>query len=243
VEHHEYERLAAVEERGWWFRGLHANLLAAWRRAAPISVNPVVLDAGCGTGGLLVRLGAALPQARRFGIDLDPLAGSLARGKSNALIAVGSTMALPFAAERLDAVFSVDVLCHKGVAPRAALQSILWCLRPGGTIILNLPAYRWLFSGHDRAVDNVRRFGRGEIETLLAEEGFTQIRTRYWNSALFPLMLLQRLTHRHGASDVALLPAPIERLFHAIVVAEAWLADRGWRFPFGGSILATAVRP
>jgi hypothetical protein len=77
----------------------------------------------------------------------------------------------------------------------------------------------------------------------LAEEGFIQIRTRYWNSALFPLMLLQRLTHRRGASDVALLPVPIERLFHAIVVAEAWLADRGWRFPFGGSILATAVRP
>jgi SAM-dependent methyltransferase len=241
LERREYERLAAVEEQGWWFQSLHANLIAASRQAG-LPTRASLLDAGCGTGGLLARLSAAWPQALPFGIDLDPLAGALARRKSGAAVAVGSTMALPFADGSLDAIFSADVLCHQGVEPQPALHSIRQCLKPGGVVILNLPAYAWLLSGHDHAVANVRRFGRDEVTALLAREGFTRIRTRYWNSLLFPLMLLQRFTHRRGASDVALLPAPIEKLFHRVVTVERWLGERGWNFPFGGSILATAVK-
>jgi SAM-dependent methyltransferase len=165
----------------------------------------------------------------------------LAREKSGAAAAIGSIAALPFAAT-LDAVFSADVLCHRGVAPAAALRSMADALKPGGVLVLNLPAYRWLLSGHDRAVDNVRRFGRGEVRRLLADAGFVRIRAGYWNSLLFPLMVAQRLAHPGGASDVALLPRPVECLFAGIVLLEAGLAKVGLRFPFGGSILATAVK-
>lgn len=243
MERSEYQRLAVAEERGWWFWGLHTNLIAAWHRTRPTATRPIVVDAGCGTGGLLMRLARDLPQAQCFGVDLDHLAASIAQGKSDARIVIGSTMALPFAAASLDAVFSADVLCHRGVEPEVALQSIRHCLKPGGVVVLNLPAYRWLFSGHDRAVDNVRRFGRREVRVLLDKQGFVGVRTRYWNSLLFPLMVLQRLTHPRGASDVALLPAPVEHIFRAIVGIEAWLSERGLNFPFGGSILATAVKP
>ena len=243
MERREYERMAAVEEQSWWFRGLHRNLIGAWRRAAPGLGDPAILDAGCGTGGLLLRLRRAAPPARLYGIDLNPLAAAITHDKSEALIAIGSTMALPFATASLDVVFSADVLCHRGVEPLAALRSIHSCLEPGGMLILNLPAYRWLLSGHDHAVDNARRFARGEVYDLLQAAGFTAIRTRYWNSILFPLMLLQRVTHPHGASDVALLPAAIERIFDVIAAFETWLSDRGLNFPFGGSILATAVKP
>ena len=243
MERREYERLASVEERGWWFRGLHHNLISAWHRYGTATANPLLLDAGCGTGGLLSQAGRDLPQAQRFGIDLDRLAAAMARGKSGALVAVGSTTALPFSAASFDAIFSADVLCHSGVEPRAALHSIKACLKPGGMLILNLPAYPWLLSGHDHAVDNVRRFGRGEVHALLEQAGFARIGTTYWNSLLFPLMVAQRLTHPRGTSDVALLPAAIEHLFCGIVRLEAWLHDRGLNFPFGGSILATAVKP
>jgi SAM-dependent methyltransferase len=244
VERGEYEKLAALEWRGWWFQSLHNRLIAAWLRAAePAPARPRLLDAGCGTGGLLARLARALPQARCFGLDIDPFAAALARARSEAPVAVGSVAALPFAQASLDAVFSADVLCHRGVDPRAALTAMFSCLRPGGVLILNLPAYPWLFSDHDRAVDNVRRFARGEVSALLRQCGYGRIRVRYWNSLLFPLMVLKRLAGTGGGSDVTLLPAPLEAAFRAIARAESRLARCGLHFPFGGSILATAARP
>ena len=243
MERREYERLAAVEERGWWFRGLHANLVRAWQDRSAPAHDAVLLDAGCGTGGLLTRLAAVAPLARRYGLEFDPGAAETARDKSGAALIVGSVLAPPLAPQSCDAIFSADVLCHRGVEPAEALAALAPCLKPRGLLLLNLPAYRWLFSGHDLAVDNVRRFGAGEVRALLRAAGFVDIRITYWNSLLFPLMVAQRLIHRGAKSDVELLPPLIERLFDSTLRCELALAARGLRLPFGGSILATAVKP
>jgi SAM-dependent methyltransferase len=243
MERREYGRLAAVEERGWWFHGLHAHLIRAWQRRATPASAAILLDAGCGTGGLLTKLRTAAPSARRYGLEFDPGAAETARDKSGAALIVGSVLAPPLAPQSCDAIFSADVLCHRGVEPAAALAALAPCLKPRGLLLLNLPAYRWLFSGHDLAVDNVRRFGAGEIRMLLRAAGFVEIRIDYWNSLLFPLMVTQRLIHRGAKSDVALLPPLVERLFGAILRCELALAAGGLRLPFGGSILATAVKP
>jgi SAM-dependent methyltransferase len=238
----EYERLAASEERMWWFRGLHANLIAAWRGAGGRGGG--VLDAGCGTGGLLKRLQAAAPDAQLAGVELDQGAAAFARQKCSGIVA-GTVHALPFAGATFDAVFSADVLCHRGVDEACALAEFRRCLKRGGILVLNLPAYRWLFSAHDVAVDNVRRYGAGEVRRMLVAAGFVGVRVAYWNSVLFPLMVIRRkVPHAGGgASDVALLPAPLERAFFACVAAEAALKRRGLEPPFGGSLLATAERP
>jgi SAM-dependent methyltransferase len=247
VERGEYERLAAAEDRMWWFRGLHANLIAAWRGRGADRGRRVLLDAGCGTGGFLGSLAAAAPDALRCGVEIDEGACRVARAKGGGVIVAGSVARLPFADASLDAVFSADVLCHRGVEAGAALGGFRRCLKPGGVLVLNLPAYRWLLSAHDVAVDNVRRYGRGEVLALLAEAGFAQADARYWNSILFPLMVLRRKLPRakgaSGGSDVALLGAPLERSFAACLALERRLASAGVRFPFGGSILASAVRP
>jgi len=241
VERGEYVRLAAAEERMWWFRGLHANLLAALA-AAPAPRR--LLDAGCGTGGLLARLAAALPETVLVGLELDAGAAALARGKGRFLLAVGSIDRPPFAAESFDAVLSADVLCHRGVDEARALAGLRRCLRPGGLLVLNLPAHRWLYSAHDAAVDNARRYGRAELRRLLAAAGFARIRARHWNSFLFPLMVLRRkLWRRAGGSEVELLPAPAERAFGAVLALERRLLRAGLSLPFGGSILVTAVKP
>jgi SAM-dependent methyltransferase len=243
MERREYERLAAVEARGWWFRGLHANLICAWQRRSNHARDAILLDAGCGTGGLLTRLAGAAPSARCYGLEFDPGAAETARDKSGATLIVGSVLAPPLAAQSCDAIFSADVLCHRGVEPADALAALAPCLKPRGLLLLNLPAYRWLFSGHDLAVDNVRRFGAGEVRALLRGAGFAEIRIAYWNSLLFPLMVAQRVIHRGAKSDVELLPPLVERLFGAILSCELALAACGLRLPFGGSILASAVKP
>jgi SAM-dependent methyltransferase len=241
VEAREYERLARAEEIMWWFRGLHANLLAALPRER-MAAGPV-LDAGCGTGGFLARLAAAIPDANLVGLELDRNAAGVARRKSERPVCVGSVERLPFADSSFEVVVSADVLCHTGVDERGALAAFRRCLRPGGVLVLNLPAYRWLYSAHDAAVANARRYGRREVELMLRESGFAGVRTRYWNTLLFPLMVLRRKLWRSAESDVTLLPAPIEHAFAAIMASERRLAAHGVPLPFGGSILATAVKP
>jgi SAM-dependent methyltransferase len=244
LERREYERLAAVEDRMWWFGGLHANLVAAWRGHAGSHGRLRLLDAGCGTGGFLARAKAAVPHGAFFGVELDTEACRLARDKSGAAVAVANINAIPFADGSFDVIVSADVLCHRGVEERTALAGFRRCLRPGGLLVLNLPAYRWLHSAHDVAVDNARRYDRKELLMLLADSGFAAPRARYWNSLLFPLMLLRRklLRRRDAESDVALLPAAVERAFAACLALERGLVAAGIPLPFGGSILATAVR-
>lgn len=246
MERSEYERLAAAEERMWWFRGLHANLIAAFDRASAAAPRRTILDAGCGTGGLLLRLAKRFPALTSIGIELHRSAAATARAKSGRPVCVGSVDRLPFAAASFDAIMSADVLCHRGVDEAAALAGFYDCLRPGGVLLLNLPAYRWLYSEHDAAVDNARRYGRGDVARLLAAAGFADLRIRYWNTFLFPLMVIRRKLWRRGgagaASDVALLPEAIERVFRAIVALETWLLEAGISLPFGGSILALAVK-
>lgn len=246
----EYAKLYEVEERMWWFRGLHMNLISAYRRMQPeVQGEVLVLDAGCGTGGLLSRLRAAMPERLAFGIDLDRDACAMARTKSGRSVVAGSVETLPFPDNSLDAILSADVLCHSGVDEGKTLGDFRRCLRPGGALVLNLPAYRWLLSDHDRAVDNVRRYERDDLRQQLSNAGFDRIDTFYWNTLLFPLMLLRRLVlpkFRSGkspVSDVALLPGPVEWLFRKIMSLENMAVRCRVPLPFGGSILAVAVKP
>ena len=230
----------------WWFRGLHANLLAALA-AAGAAPPRTILDAGCGTGGLLRRLADALPDAGLVGLDIDAGAAAIARDKSGRrAVCVASIDRLPLADASLDAILSADVLCHRGVDERAALAGFRRALKRGGVLVLNLPAYPWLYSEHDAAVDNAKRYTRVEVGSLLADAGFAGTRTCYWNTVLFPLMVLRRKLWRRGwaasRSDVALLPAPVERAFAAVMALENRLLRARVALPFGGSILATAVR-
>jgi SAM-dependent methyltransferase len=247
MERAEYERLAALDRQLWWFRGLHAQMAGALRRHGEWLSEERVLDAGCGTGGLLVSLRDRMPAIELIGIELDPIAAGVARSASGRPIVGGSVNQLPFRDGMFAAIVSADVLCHRGVEEATALREFHRCLQPRGLLVLNLPAYGWLLSQHDLAVHNVRRYTAAGVRALLGSAGFTGIRTGYWNAILFPLMVLRRKVGWRGegkpASDVVLMPAPVERFFSAIVALEAALLANGLRFPFGGSVIATAVRP
>lgn len=246
VEAAEYDLMDAVEDAMWWYRALHARVIdaltdAAWPRERPL------LDAGCGTGGFLARLRAAHPALRAEGLEFHPPAAARARAKAGVPVAVGSVNAMPFAAGSFGAVVSLDVLCHAGVDPAAALAEMARVLAPGGLLVLNLPAYAWLHSAHDTRVHNARRFTATEARGLLAASGFTQARTGYWNGLLLPLMILQRKLLVRPApesrSDVAPFPPWADRSLHAVTALERRLARPLGGLPAGGSLLATARRP
>jgi SAM-dependent methyltransferase len=238
MEPDQYARMDAAEGGMWWYRALHARLIAA--------LSPVrgrVLDAGCGTGGFLRRLGAARPDLTRVGCEWDEEAARRARGKSGAVLVRGSVNALPFAAVSFDAAVAADVLCHEAVAPGPALAELARVLRPGGLLVVNMPAYAWLASAHDRRVGNARRLTAGGTRALLRAAGFERVRAGYWNGLLLPAMAVRRKLLARAAdapSDVAEFPPWLDRILHGIAAAERRLP---LRLPAGGSVIATARRP
>jgi SAM-dependent methyltransferase len=243
MERGEYAKLDETEESMWWFAGLHANLLAVSGGKAVVGGNgAAILDAGCGTGGLLLRLGESLEGAAVIGLDADFAACQRAAGKSGRPICAGSVNALPFADRTFTAIFSADVLCHGNVEESAALREFRRCLAADGRLILNLPAYRWLMSRHDAAVHNVRRYSAGRLNRLLRAAGLRPVYSTYWNTLLFPLMVIARKLARGTGSDVRIYPRPIEILCRvAVTIETAWLRA-GLRLPFGGSLLTVAAK-
>jgi hypothetical protein len=116
-------------------------------------------------------------------------------------------------------------------------------LKPGGRVVLNLPAYQWLHSAHDARVHNARRYTASTAAGLLEAAGFGEVRARYWNSLLLPLMVLQRKVLARGedaASDVAVFSPWLDAILHGITALERRIP---LRWPAGGSVLVTGVRP
>ena len=240
----EYQRMHAVEDRMWWYRGLRRLAAGELARALGRSAaDGPVLDAGCGTGGMLALLGPRVAGQPTFGLEFDAVAASLAAAKSRRPVAAGSVNEMPLGDGVLAGYLSLDVLCHGGVEPERALQEARRCLRPGAVALFNLPAYGWLLSAHDRRVHNVRRFTRGQARALLAGHGFRVVKSSYWNTLLFPLMLLHRLTERDDAtSDVRDFPRWLDALFSAALAIERWAMSAGLSLPFGGSLMIVARR-
>ena len=244
----EYRKLAAVEDAMWYFHALHAHIE---RALAGVPDNATLLDAGCGTGGLIRRLAPRHATWRWTGIDVMPLACALARERTvgarsassgpAAEIQQASVTALPFGDAMFDAVVSADVLYHVD-DDAAALREFFRVLRPGGTLVANVPAYRWLWSYHDEAVHARRRYGRREVLAKLRAAGFAEPRATHWNTLPFPLVVVRRklFPAPRDGSDVRLFPAPVEASFRAAMALErAWLG-MGGALPFGSSILAVA---
>jgi SAM-dependent methyltransferase len=243
VEIEEYRRMAAVEDDMWFYRTLHAHIDTALvnRLTAP---RAELLDVGCGTGGLIRRLGRAHPSWRWLGVDVEPLACELARARCGADIVQASATALPFAGAAFDAVVAADMLYHLD-DDVAALRECLRVLRPGGTLVVNVPAHRWLWSYHDVTVHGRRRYVRRELAAKLREAGFELLRLTHWNLLPLPLVIVRRklLPPPRSGSDVRLYPRPVEAAFRGLMAVERGWMRRVGDLPAGSSILAIATKP
>jgi ubiquinone/menaquinone biosynthesis C-methylase UbiE len=232
----QFERVRAVEDTHWWFVSLREAAIAAVTRRHPPGAR--ILDAGCGTGALLRDLGSAYELT---GVDVNTGALAVARERTGAELLEASVEQLPFADAAFDAVVSLDVLYAAGVSDDvAALREIARVVRPGGTVVLNLPAYEWLRSGHDVVAQTARRYTRRRVLDLIAAAGLEPERVTYRVTAVFPAVVATRLTRRQGGeTDVAPVAESVNRILLALARAENRMLE-GRGLPFGLSVFAIA---
>lgn len=239
MEPNEYTTMFRVEETHWWYRALHQLIFQTLEAELPDWRNKAILDAGCGTGAILQRLGNP---SKNVGVDLAPEAIAFCRQRGLSNAQKGDISALPFADASFDAVICSSVLYHEWVGDvAAAVREMRRVLRPGGLLLINVPAFRFLHSAHDDAVMTARRFTRPEIRKLLLDQNFTIRRLSYWTSLLFPFAVAARTlgVSQMGRDFETEELSFSQRVFAQVMALELRFLRRG-AFPFGVALLATA---
>jgi len=237
----EYRLIHNVQDRHWWYVGMGQITAALLDELYAGRADLRILDAGCGTG-------AAAPTLARFGqvtgCDVSALALELCAARGLERLGQASVTALPYAPGAFDLVASFDVLYHRAVGDyRDALAEFRRVLRPGGRVLLRLPAYDWLRGRHDAVIHTARRFTAGQLGRDLRAAGFHVERLTYANALLFPAALARRLLQGGavdddgGQSDVGPNPAWVDAALSRVLAVEAnWLRRRA--LPFGLTVIA-----
>jgi SAM-dependent methyltransferase len=250
----EHRIMAGVEATHWWYRGLRDAVL---RTLAARSMPPgaKVLDAGCGTGANLAALDRTLRPSYLGGFDVSDEALDLAREKIPGADLYRSDICDPELHDTgFDLIVSLDVVYIPGTEKAfPGLERLVQSLRPGGLLLLNLPAYDWLYSEHDVAIHTSERYTAGRVRALFQGLSLQVELLTYRLCLLFPAVVLSRLPGKlHGAtpgdasarSDLHRPPGPWvnSALFRALRF-ENRLITAGVRFPWGSSVFAIGTRP
>ena len=221
-----------------WYGGRLAVLTAELDRLR-VPMDAAILDAGCGTGGVLIEL------ARRgaaAGVDASPESAAVAAERvPDADVRVADAAALPFDRGSFDLVCCLDVIEHVD-DDRAVLRELRRVARHHGRMLLTVPALPSLWSGHDVAAGHRRRYRRGTLLAAARDAGWVVERTTHFNTLLLPAAAVMRLTDRRPARARSHLDRGPGRLQPAVGTAmrfEARALRAGLRLPLGLSLLAT----
>lgn len=239
----QYDIVFQSELTHWWYVGMRRIALGLLKRALPAQGGLRLLDAGCGTGGMLLSLA---PWGDAVGVDLAPRALSLALKRGMSPLLLASVERLPFSQESFHVVTCFDVLYHQRVEDDLrALREFWRVLRPGGVLLVRVPAFEALRASHDAAVHTRHRYTAPELRQTVESAGFQVERLTYANTLLFPLAAAWRLWQRafgqasRPEGDMRPLPGWANGLLASLLGLESrWLTRRD--LPLGLSVLCLA---
>lgn len=235
-----YREMAALEERHWWFAA-RRKILDRMLATLPLPENPKILEAGCGTGG---NLGMLARYGKVYAMEANAEALAFSAAKGIAQVSAGRLPnPIPFDGQQFDLIALLDVLEHLD-EDAASLSALRQRLKPGGWLLLTVPAHPFLWSRHDELHHHKRRYVAQDLRNLLNDSGYQISYFSYFNTWLFPLIAAARLAGL-GDNDNgdAVMPNKFANtLLTKIFASERCLLGR-ISLPFGVSLLALARNP
>ena len=237
-----FERMAEQDQHHWWFVARRRILAEVIRRVVKPRKGARVLELGCGTGHNLEMLG-------QFGkleaSELDAIAREMASDRLGRPVLEARLPDLSmFKPGSFDLIALLDVLEHVP-DDMGSLKEIRKLLKPGGALLLTVPANRWMWSAHDVAHHHFRRYRKGELQLLLSASGYEVRLHSYFNTLLFPAVAVARLVGKLRGSELAddaMPSAKLNRILERIFGFEAALVGRV-PMPFGVSLIAVVRSP
>jgi SAM-dependent methyltransferase len=236
MDHAEFQTMLALDDQHWWYRG-RRRVLRAVLDGVALPPEARLLDAGAGSGRTLdelARLGSVA------GVELNPAGVEAARERGHHDVREAPVEELPHPDASFDLVTCLDVIEHTDDDVRS-LRELSRVTRPGGVLVVTVPAYPRLWSRHDEVNGHRRRYTRRTLRRAAEAAGWRIERMTGFNAVYLLPAAAVRVTRRGGddrKSELALTPPALNDLLELPLRAEAALIARGISLPAGLSLLA-----
>ncbi len=251
MENQAYDELARVEDTHWYHesrRRLLEYYLDSVKDALPSCAQ--ILDVGCGTGGMLNVLEK---YGDITGLEISEYALSLLLKKHpSAKIKIGSANDLDniFKGQAFDLATFFNVLYHKWIADDVqVLKKAADIVKPGGFIVLNEPAYGFLYRDNDKICFGARRYTKTGIRDILTKAGFRIVKITYFNSLSFlPLVAITALQRsglirfKSASNELRRPHRVVNELLKFIMSCELAIIKIFGSMPFGVSVFVLAEK-
>jgi SAM-dependent methyltransferase len=237
-----FDRMAELDQHHWWFLARRRILKRLIERVVKPPRKARILEVGCGTGHNLSML-------KEFGqldaSELDRCARALANKRLPRKVKEAKLPDLSmFKRNEYDLIALLDVLEHVP-DDLGSLRAIHRRLKPGGALLLTVPANPWMWSAHDTAHHHFRRYTKKQLEELFLRSGLDIQLLSHFNTLLYPLVAVARIAGkllRRESSDDKLPAAPVNAVLNKVFGFEAAILGRV-PMPFGVSLVAVVRRP
>jgi SAM-dependent methyltransferase len=240
-----YLQYASVEDKHWWFVARRQIIEKVICRLN-LPKNAQILEAGCGTGGNLQMLSR---HGQVSAMELEEIACQLANQRQVTQVKRGSLPdRIPFSLE-YDLILILDVIEHLD-DDFSALKALYYKLKPGGYLLITVPAYQFLWSEHDDINHHKRRYRLKGLKQRVKKAGYEVNYGSYFNTFLFPVVaivrvltkLLPKRNKNQISSDLVVPSQPVNQILKWLFASEGYLINK-FSLPFGVSVLLLARKP
>ena len=233
----EYSRMAHHEKTYWWHLGRLKIINTYLNKHIGDKSKVKILNVGCGTGGTL---GTLEKYGNVENIDVSDDAINFMK-KSGYKVKKVKGIELPYKDNTFDLIAAFDVLEHIE-HDKDALREWMRVLKPGGFVIMTIPAHQWLWSQHDVSLHHFRRYTTSEVKQKAKDSGLRPKKVSYAFAFSLPMVVGFRVINRilgrkvDAETSYVSIPKSINSLFTGLLAVEAKVHSVG-SVIFGTSVI------